>query len=617
MSDDKKPPLSPQEQQQNEESAEIHAEFGATDAVERAASALDGFGLGFGNFGGFFSRTSFEERGLNDMLDLLEGAKPSDLSNAGRNLEQAKTSLNRAAQELNDFIKATDWHGEGATKFQSYGTELVRYAWDLGSFANVVGTQMEVAATGLTSVRSAKPPRDNRADPRRPKDFPVSEQREDNPEYKRAVQAEENRQEAINQMNRLASFYAVSEQSLAGAKEPALPKMLAVAVPEPQRGFIDSDSGTGGSGATGGLGSSSGQSTAVRADAGGTGGIPRTGNEGLVTQTPTPSTSMEIDSVKTLPPTPTSPGPAQAPTASVGPNSGNSPVPPLGPNLSPPVRGGVPRSGPPIAPRGGAAGPVANARTGTGGGGRPGPVGRPTAMGGGSSSGSASGRSPVGRATTPMGPGAGRGGAAGANRSPMAGRPTTPMGPGAGRGGAAGANRSPVVGRPSTGGQPTAGRSGSSKSGAPRTGRGNGIVGGTPQRTTGGGTGGSGSRMPRGNVIGGPSATPGRPSSAARPSQSGVVGGPAQGAQQPAGRTMPVSNNGVVGTPRSGGTPPSRPGAGGFTTGGSGLSGARRRDRRSDDEEQERSGQPRPEPQADDTETRAGRRRGAVPPVID
>ncbi|MFC8827125.1 hypothetical protein ACFT9I_17495 [Streptomyces sp. NPDC057137] len=589
MSDEKKPPLPPQEQQQNEEAAEIQAEFGVTDAVERAASQLDR--IGFGNFGGFFSRTSFEERDLNDMLDLLDGAKPSDLENAGRNLAKAKESLNAAAQELSAFVKGTVWHGDAATEFERYGTALAGYAWDLGTFANVVGTQMTVAATGLTSVRSAKPPRDNRADRRRPKDFPVSEQQDDNPEYKRAVQAEENRQEGINQMNRLASFYAVSEQSLAGVKEPVLPKMLGTAVPEPRQGEWDNGFGSRDSGSTDALGSSPQQSSAVRTDAGGTGGVARTGTDGLVTQDPTPNTSMEIDSVKTLPPTPTSPGPAQPPTVTTGPSSGNSHVPPLGPNFSPPVRGGGPRSGPPLTPRGGGPGPVSNARTGTGGGGRPGPVGRPTPMNGGTSSGSQSGRGPVGR-------------------------PTTPMGPGAGRGGGTNATRSPMAGRPNTGGQPMGGRSGSGSSSGPRTGRTNGIVGGTPQRTSGGGTGSSGSRIPRGNVIGGAgSTTPGRSSSAARPSQSGVVGNkPAQGAARPTGRGMP-SSNGVVGTPRNGGTS-SRGGAGGFTTGGSGLTGGRR-GRQSDDEEQERPGQPRPENRTDEEETRTVRRRGAVPPVID
>ncbi|MET9557976.1 hypothetical protein [Streptomyces sp. NPDC006645] len=588
MTDEKKPPLSPQEQQQNEEATQIRTEFGVVDVTERMASSMGG--LFFGTSGGFFGRTSFEERGLNDMLDLLDGANPSDLENAGKNLERAKKSLNDAAQELSDFVKATDWHGEAATQFQSYGNELARYAWDLGSFANVVGTQMTVAATGLTSVRSAKPPRDNRGDPRRPKDFPVSEQREDNPEYKQAVKAEENRQEAINQMNRLASFYAVSEQSLAGAKEPVLPEMLATPVPPPSYGEWNEEFVSGDSGGTRALDSSSQQSSAVRTDAGGTEGVVRTGTDGLVTEKPLPNTSMEIDSVTTLPPTPTNPAPTQPTPVTGGPPVSNAHVPPLGPNFSPPVRGGGPRSGPPLGPRGGGPGPVSNARTGTGGGGRPGPVGRPTPMNGGTTSGSQSGRGPVGRPTTPMGPGAGRGGT--------------------------NATRSPMVGRPSTGGQPMGGRSGSGTSSGSRTGgRNNGIVGGTPQRTSGGSKGNSGSRIPRGNVIGGQGQgnAPGRPASAARPSQSGVVGNkPAQGATRPTGRGMP-SSNGVVGTPRNGGKSPR---GGGFTTGGSGLTGDRR-GRKSDDQEPERPEQSRPENRADEEETRTVRRRDAVPPVID
>lgn len=587
MSDDKKPPLSPQEQQQNEDTTKIQTEFGVTDTVERAASFMGG--LIFGTSGGFFGRTSFEERGLNDMLDLLDGANPSDLANAGRNLAEAKESLNAAAQELSDFVKGTVWQGEAATEFERYGTALVGYTWDLGSFANIVGTQMTVAATGLTSVRSAKPPRDTRADPRRPKDFPVTEQREDNPEYKRAVQVEENRQEGINQLNRLASFYAVSEQSLAGVKEPVLPKMLGTAVPLPSTEQRNAESGSGDSGPTGALGSSSQQSSAVRTDASGTDGVTRRGTEGLVSEKPLPNISMEIDSVTTLPPTQTSPGPTQPTPVTGGPPVSNAHVPPLGPNFGPPVRGGTPRQGPSITPRGGGPGPTA--RTSTGGGGRQGPpVGRPPVMGGGS---------------TNQG--------TGANRSPV-GRPTA-MGPGAGRSGGTGANRSQVVGRPASGGTPVTGRSGSGTSSGSRTGgRSNGIVGGTPQRTSGGGKGNSGSRIPRGNVIGGQNTTPGRSSSAARPSQSGVVGNkPTQGATRPTGRGMP-SFNGVVGTPRNGATP-SR--GAGFTTGGSGLTGDRR-SRQSDDEEQERPEQSRPENRAeDDEETRTVRHRGAVPPVIE
>ncbi|MFD4770048.1 hypothetical protein [Streptomyces niveus] len=593
MSDDKKPPLSPQEQQQNEDTTKIQTEFGVTDTVERAASQLDKFG--FGNFGGFFARTSFEERELNDMLDLLDGANPKDLSNAGLNLAKAKESLNAAAEELSKFVKDTVWRGVAATEFERYGTALAGYAWDLGSFANVVGTQMTVAATGLTSVRSAKPPRDTRADRRRPKDFPVTEQKDDNPEYKRAVQVEENRQEGINQMNRLASFYAVSEQSLAGVKEPVLPEMLGTAVPMPKRGYWDGESDSGDSGGTRALDSSSQQSSAVRTDVGGNDGRARIGTDGLVVEKPLPNTSMEIDSVTTLPPTTTTPGPTQPTPVTGGPPVTNAQVPPLGPNFGPTLRGGTPRQGPPVTGRGG--GPAPTSRTGTGGGRQGPPVGRPPVMGGG-----------------------GTNSGTGANRSPV-GRPTG-MGPGAGRSGGTGATRSPVVGRPTSGGTPMTGRSGSGTSSGSRTGgRNNGIVGGTPQRSSGSGKGNSGSRIPRGNVIGGQGqgTAPGRSNSAARPSQSGVVGNrAAQGATRPTGRGTP-SSNGVVGAPRSGGPPPrggTPPrGAGGFTPGGSGLTGGRR-GQGSNDEDQERPEQRRPN-RTDDEETRTVRRRDAVPPVID
>ncbi|MFD3524913.1 hypothetical protein [Streptomyces sp. NPDC058653] len=575
MSDDKKPPLSPQERRQNEDAAQIETRFGVTDAMERVASTMDR--AGFGNPGGIHSRTSFEERGLNDMLDLLDGANPSDLVRAGENLEKAKASLNKAAQELSDFVRGTDWHGAAATEFQRYGTELVRYTWDLGAFANVVGTQMKVAGGGLTSVQSAKPPRDTRADHRRPKDFPVSEQREDNPEYKRAVQVEENRQEAINQMNRLASFYAMSEESLAGAREPELPKMLATGVPQPRGGeqfttreltATDGDR----------LGGAGGQTALRQGSPGFAESAPRaaadhlvnhSANE-LVTKTPMPSTSMEIDSLATLPLSPTNPGPVQPLPVNGGPPASDGYVPLPGPDSGPTTPGGSPRQGPSAMPSAGGPGPGGNARTG--GGGRPGPVGRPPVMGGG-----------------------GTNSGTGANK-PLVGRPTG-VGPGAGRTGGAIGTRNPMVGRPSSGG-PMTGRSGSGTSTGPRGVRGNGVVGGTPQPAAGNGTGASGARIPQGNVIGGQGPTPGR-----SPSAAGQTG-----------RGLPTSS-GVVGTPRSGGTPP-RPGIGGFTTGGSGLSGERR-GRQPNDEEQERPEQRRPEIRAEDGETRTVRRRGAVPPVIE
>ncbi|GGZ47910.1 hypothetical protein GCM10010387_47850 [Streptomyces inusitatus] len=593
------------EQQQAADSALIHTRYGATNAAERAAAILEKFGIGNGSGpGGFFGKTDFESARLNAMLDLLDSANPTDLENAGHALQSATKALNRAAKELDSFVKATDWKGESGDEFRRFGSELARYAGDLGTFANTVGTQMKVASEGLTSVRNSKPPRDARADPKKPDAFPPSERKDDNPEYKAAVKAEKDRQEAINQMNRLASFYAVSEQTLAGQEPPRLPKMLDAAVPRPEGGRRPP---------TGSSNAEAADATGSRALARGTQAPdearvssadpvawspqalpPSSASSPLSPSAPAPDTSMKIDSV-TAPPAPTTTAPATSPGVPGGPATTQTP--PVIAGAPSPVQSKVAQAkGASAAPKPGVA-PSATA------GGRPGAVGgapaaryaegaRPGVMGAGTAT-------PAGGGTA-----AGRAGAA----SPIAGGS-----PAAGRAGAAGGAAQPPMagGAAGAAGQAgMAGRAGAGPSAGMGAGRANGIVGGTPQRAVGGS---AGPRIPRGTVIGGEATAAGRPS-AARPSQSGVIGaGPVNGSAQSGGRGTP-SANGIVGTPRSGGAAPRSAAGGGFTTGGAGLVG--RRSRQQSEEEQERSASARPDYLTEDEETWAVRRR-AVPPVID
>ncbi|MFD7226118.1 hypothetical protein ACFV9P_34735 [Streptomyces sp. NPDC059892] len=562
MSGEKQPELTP-EQQQAQDSALIQGQFAATDAFETVAAMMEGFGFGGSGPGGFFGKTSFEGAQLNAMLDLVEASNPSDLEDAGEALIAAKDALNKAAEELNDYVMSVEWKGESGTEFRRFGGDLAKHAWALGTFANAAGTQMRVASTGLTSVRNSAPPRDGRAVPKKVEDFPLPERTDDNPEYVKAVKVEKDRQEAINQMNRLASFYAVSEESLAAQEPPKFPGMLKANVP--RAGDVYSGSAAGTAGANTGLsGAEAPQSISARTDLGDSDGPPRTQALGTVTPAPVPDTSMQIDTV-TAPPAPTtSPSvtPVISPTGTPSPSGG--PVPPVAPGLVNPVRGGTSRG----------SGPTGTARAG-------GP--------------------PLGRATQT--------GASG-DRSPAGGRSgATGGGPPAGRAGAPG--QTPTAGRAGTTGQPAAGRAGTGGGTAPRAGRTSGIVGGTPQqRST---SGSSGSRIPRGTVIGSGGTSAGRPP-AGRVGQSGVIGANSNGAPRPGGRGT-ASSNGVVGTPR-GGAAGSRPGAGGFTQGGAGLvRGSGRNQPR--DEEQERTGSERPDYLTEDEETWAARRRGAVPPVIE
>ncbi|WP_175409967.1 hypothetical protein [Streptomyces sp. TRM64462] len=558
-----------QEQHQVEQQAGIQAKYNITNAYEVAASTFQriGFGPGSGP-GGIFGKTDFENARLNAMLDLLESANPEDLESAGKALGAARKALNEAATELMTSVAAVEWKGEAATEFERFGNELAKYTWNLASFANVAGKQMEVASTGLASVRSARPPRDTRADQRKPTEFPPEERTDDNPEYQKAVKVERDRQEAINQMNRLASFYAVSEQTLASQEAPPLPPKLKADVPRP-RTLREDPAGSGASPGHVPQGSQTQQATSYGAERGGTAGVPsRTEGIGSMPSTPTLDTSMQIDTVAAPPPQTAPVGPAPSPSAP-GPTTSSGPhLPPLVTGLTNPAR--TPNFRATGTPgQGKTGGPTANA------------MGRSGTSGGSNSTATGRSGSPVGRAGT--------------TGQPSAVGRSTSTGGGQGRvGGTSG--QSPIVGRPSATGQPMAGRAGTA--GPTSAGRANGIVGGTPQQRAAGGS--SGSRIPRGTVIGGQGAPQGR-SSVARPGQAGVIGAnQGAGSARPTGRGTP-SVNGVVGAPRQGAAPGT----------------ARPPRNQSGDREEERNASARPDYLTEDEETWAARRRGAVPPVID
>ncbi|MGW4998199.1 hypothetical protein ACWEP8_11010 [Streptomyces hydrogenans] len=586
------PELTPQEQQQQKDSAQIEAKYQATNVLE----TLDDIRLPFfGDVrlrpkGSVYGETSFEGQRLNAMLDLLESAQPGQLAEAGRALEKATTDLNKAAKALDTFVRSVDWTGEAATEFQRYGSEVVTYAWGIGKVANAVGAQMKVANDGLTSVRNAAPPRDTRVDQRKPSEFTELEKTEKKEEYQKAVAVEKDRQEAINQMNRLASFYAVSQSTLAAQEMPKPPEAYKAAVPKPSSNYFGpSESGSSSSSSLrDGLSrESSGHISATEDRA--TQTVPRTGDQldgSQAIREPDKDTKVQIDTVKT-PPAPTLPNTPPTPTLPT-----NTP-PATGPGMPPPVTlGPPPRSG---GPKVIGSPPVSRTATGRTGLGRP--VGPTTSPAVGRAGAPKTGPQAMGRAGNPTSsPVTGRAG--NPTNSPMTGRagnPATsqttgrsngPMGRAAGpqatSQSAQAGRATPQTGRP--GQQPATGRTGGAKSGP--------ITGGTPQRTAAGSTG---SRIPKGTVVGSEGPAAGR-ATGARPSQAGVVGANnGKAAPRPAGRGTP-SSNGVVGNPRGmGGRGTQRPGR--------------------DDEDRE--GSSRPDYLTEDEETWTNRRRGAVPPVID
>ncbi|OCC07900.1 hypothetical protein [Streptomyces sp. PTY087I2] len=507
-------------------------------------------------------RTSFEGFQLNSMIDLVEKTKPEDLENAGKALWDARDAIKRAAQELEDNMKGVDWQGESGTAFRAFGKGLVAHARKLGEFADVAGTQITVAGTGLASVRSAMPPRDSRQVRKSPDDIELPGRVADNPEYQAALKVEKDRQEAINQINRLASYYSVSGERLEGQEPPRFDKQLGINVPPPTTDRRESPS----SGASGERSESFGKSAVL--DAAGRTNSARSAPAIATNLPPVEALGSAPLPDRTIGTEINAVAPPQAPTTINGtppppsptPTTGPSGAPPtfMPPSLTNPVQGGTQRStGPTGMPRTvgragqgmGKAQPIGAGPVGKGQGGPP--IGRPGPMAGG---GAFNGRPPVG---------------------PQSQAPT--------------AGRSGV-----TGGRPTVGPGGTSTGTGPRAGGRNGIVGGTPQqaspqgRATAGGTG-----------------------------QRGVIGGRGAAAapSRPGGRPTPASGaNGVVGAPRKAAGTGSN--AKGFTAGGAGLVRGPA-GRRNNGREDEANGSTRPDYLTEDEETWNAGRRGAVPPVVE
>ncbi|MFF8293695.1 hypothetical protein ACF068_31425 [Streptomyces sp. NPDC016309] len=565
-----KPAQSPKEQHE-QDLARVHSQLGVTDMARTVTGLMDSFFGGGSSGPGPFTRSNFEKRELNDLIDLVDNTNPADLESAGTALWSARDALRDAAHELQTYVDKVDWKGESGESFRAFGRELADHARELAAFADVAGTQITVAGTGLASVKM--PPRDDRAVKRKPESIPPEERAAKKAEYDKAVQVEKDRQEAINQMYKLASYYAVSEQTLAAKQPPEFKATLKTNVPPPSGGWRPPQGGTAGS-----------NESAVRAPRGATSEMaaPRDTAAPAPTEAPTeaptrvapaprqPDTAMEIDSVAPPPPLTTAP-----PQTSV--------VPPTAPN--PPQTAPMP----PVAPFPNAVKGGPRPREATG-------LPRTTGPG----------RGPVGRAGMPeTNPAAGR------QANGRGGQP--PLGRFGGQGPVQAPNQNPVTGR--AGGPPNvAGGRGATHqpSGTSRTGRADGIVGGRPQHTPGPQ---STSRLPGGRVVGGEGTPTGRPAGA-QTGRRGMVGTPpADTGVRPGARPVARPDGVVGGTPRAGATG-SRPGTGGFTQGGTGLTRAARGRNEGENEEQERTESSRPDYLTEDEETWESRRRGAVPPVI-
>ncbi|MFF5017252.1 hypothetical protein [Streptomyces sp. NPDC001165] len=544
------------------------------------------------------TRTDFGKHDLplNEMIDLVEQTDPEDLESSGKALWDARDAIKKAADDLHAYVEKVPWVGQSGTDFRNWGRDLVKNTHHLSEFAGAAGDEITAAAVGLAAVRGAMPPRDTEPNRKRPDKFTAAEKTADKEGYAAAVKVEKDRQEAINQMNRLSSYYAVSEEVLSSlpAQEPNFTTMPSnVGVPKPaNRSGVGSSGSSTGSGSHGGSGAVSSGSHHVTAPSGDV-------TRHVTSDGPTPPPKQHVpDKI---------PHPDQ-PVGTHIDTTGTLPLPTTtapGPSHTPPVTGTPPTSGshPNVFDGGGGFRlPVPNGTSGRG----------LSGAGGYRTPPSAQGRTGTSELTNPS-----SGRSVGQGPMNQMGRATS-TGQSAVKGTGSGPGSSPM-GRAVTGGTPRPGGAAAQRTtSGPTTGAGrsNGVVGGRPSTTNPPSK--NGSRIPRGTVIGSQEEAHSRPTtgrlgqrgvfgaseSAARPSSS-TTGSRAVGGTPEAVTGRPTARNSAAGAERNG-----------MTRGGAGLSrGADHNGKPGDERKTERT--PRPDYLVEDEETHLpDKPRRDVPPVV-
>ncbi|MFC8175515.1 hypothetical protein [Streptomyces sp. NPDC057325] len=315
----------------------------------------------------------FEGKSLDALYAMIASAKPEELTSSGSALSAAVPKILDIAMDLRHYISRVEWQGEGGDAFRKWGAGMVSETLVLGDFTQVVSDEMKRAGQALAEAKAAVP---------KPAGMCFAD-----PEKEKArIEAEKGPklQEAIQQLQRLSSYYDATRDRLAAERQPEFKPL--------EGGNFEGEREYGGSGGAGSL-----ASTGTGAGSGSSGHVsslrhPEQGNGGgtdRVTPLSPPSSPTTPTSPTAPPTTPTLPTPPVAPpdravdtnldSVTVAPEAPTRPTaqPPV---VQPPTTSGpgpvLPPLAPPLVPQTGPQGgqqfgrPVVPGPTATG------PVGR-------------------------------------------------------------------------------------------------------------------------------------------------------------------------------------------------------------------------------------------------
>ncbi len=176
-----------------------------------------------------YNVTSFEHASFEDMLAMVEGTDEQEIIRRGNALTKAQSEIEKIGDELKKRVGRVTWKGEGGDAFRNWGDDFANQALKLAGFAGSVGTAMETAGQALSEVKKSMPER------------PAGSQMcyaDQEKEKKRLEGLDKARDEALPQMYKLASYYRMSQETIAGSQqdEPVFKPLPASALPRTQDG---------------------------------------------------------------------------------------------------------------------------------------------------------------------------------------------------------------------------------------------------------------------------------------------------------------------------------------------------------------------------------------------
>jgi uncharacterized protein YukE len=150
----------------------------------------------------------FEGKSLPALNAMVAKADPGLLASRGNALGKAGSDMDGIGSELRAYIDRVEWEGEGGGAFREWGQQFALEAMRFGAYVRALGQHMTNAGQALTETKAAMPESEEMcyADPEKDK--------------ARREREEEKRQEAINQLNRLSSYYRTAGESIRAEEEP-------------------------------------------------------------------------------------------------------------------------------------------------------------------------------------------------------------------------------------------------------------------------------------------------------------------------------------------------------------------------------------------------------------